>query len=225
MSHDVCIAPSVLSADFGKLAEEVAVVEAGGADWIHVDVMDGHFVPNLTYGAEIISALRRSTSLPLDVHLMVERPEFYISPRTQAKALDALRAIAMMNRRLEVIPEDVVRESIALHEGVENLGSEDNSAGDLDLEAGELVAAEPRQNVLFHPAETRRLASDRARSQAGESVITIKEHALETRDRKVALGHSQPRSRHPLATRSTANTIAASRIESFFTAENWEISK
>ena len=84
MKQDVCIAPSVLSADFGKLAEEVALVEAGGADWIHVDVMDGHFVPNLTYGADIISAIRRSTNLPLDVHLMVERPEFYIAPYADA---------------------------------------------------------------------------------------------------------------------------------------------
>ncbi len=75
----VRIAPSVLSADLGRLAEQVARAEAGGADWIHVDVMDGHYVPNLTFGAPLIRALRKLTALPLDVHLMVEHPERYIS--------------------------------------------------------------------------------------------------------------------------------------------------
>lgn len=74
----VRIAPSVLSADLGRLAEQLAVVEAGGAEWIHVDVMDGHFVPNLTFGAPLIRAVARITSLPIDVHLMVQRPEQYI---------------------------------------------------------------------------------------------------------------------------------------------------
>ena len=70
----VRIAPSILSADFGRLGEEVAAVAAAGADWIHVDVMDGQFVPNLTIGPPVVAALRKATQLPLDVHLMVERP-------------------------------------------------------------------------------------------------------------------------------------------------------
>ena len=69
------LAPSILSADFGRLAEEVRAVEAAGADWIHVDVMDGRFVPNLTIGPPVVSALRRVTKLPLDVHLMIVEPE------------------------------------------------------------------------------------------------------------------------------------------------------
>ena len=75
----VRIAPSVLNADLGRLREHVAAAAQGGAEWIHVDVMDGHFVPNLSFGAPIIRALRRVTDLPLDVHLMVERPERYIA--------------------------------------------------------------------------------------------------------------------------------------------------
>ena len=69
------IAPSILSADFGRLADEVAQVTSAGADWIHVDVMDGHFVPPITLGPLVLAAVRKATSLPLDVHLMIEHPE------------------------------------------------------------------------------------------------------------------------------------------------------
>ncbi|NIM49436.1 MAG: ribulose-phosphate 3-epimerase [Gemmatimonadales bacterium] len=86
MKPEIRICPSVLSADLAKLAEQVTAVEAGGADWIHVDVMDGHFVPNLTVGADLVAALRRITDLPLDVHLMVQRPEWYIAPFAEAGA-------------------------------------------------------------------------------------------------------------------------------------------
>ena len=72
------IAPSILSADFSKLAEEIRAVESAGADWIHVDVMDGHFVPNITIGPLVVEAVKRSTSLPIDVHLMIENADNYI---------------------------------------------------------------------------------------------------------------------------------------------------
>ena len=74
----VRIAPSVLSADLGRLKEAMAAIEQGGAEWIHIDVMDGRFVPNLTFGAPLIRALKKISNLPLDVHLMVEEPENYI---------------------------------------------------------------------------------------------------------------------------------------------------
>ena len=72
------IAPSILSADFARLGEEVRAVEEAGADWIHVDVMDGRFVPNITIGPLVVEAVRRATDLPLDVHLMIEQPERYV---------------------------------------------------------------------------------------------------------------------------------------------------
>src|SRR5947209_815858 len=80
------IAPSLLSADFAKLGADIAMCEAGGADWLHVDVMDGQFVPNLTFGAKVIEAARRCTDLPLDVHLMVIEPEKYFDDFAAAGA-------------------------------------------------------------------------------------------------------------------------------------------
>ena len=82
----VRIAPSILSADFARLGDEIAMCVEGGADWIHVDVMDGCFVPNLTFGAKVIETVRRLTTLPLDVHLMVVQPEKYLEPFVQAGA-------------------------------------------------------------------------------------------------------------------------------------------
>lgn len=86
MSLPVRIAPSILAADFGRLAEEVRAVEAAGADWIHVDVMDGHFVPNLTLGPVVLEAVRAATELPLDVHLMIEAPERSLESYVRAGA-------------------------------------------------------------------------------------------------------------------------------------------
>ncbi len=108
MQRPIIIAPSILAADFGRLAEETARAEAAGADWIHVDVMDGHFVPNLTVGPDVVRGVRRATKLPLDVHLMVERPDKFVpafieagadrvsiqieSPCNVAATLEAIRA-------------------------------------------------------------------------------------------------------------------------------------
>ena len=80
------IAPSILSADFSQLGEEIKAVEAAGADWIHVDVMDGHFVPNITIGPMVVKAVRKVTNLPIDVHLMIENPDRFIQDFAKAGA-------------------------------------------------------------------------------------------------------------------------------------------
>jgi ribulose-phosphate 3-epimerase len=86
MDRRILIAPSILSADFTRLGEQVAEAEAAGADYIHVDVMDGHFVPNITMGPMVVKAVRRVTRLPLDVHLMIEAPERHLPAFSQAGA-------------------------------------------------------------------------------------------------------------------------------------------
>ena len=93
----VRIAPSILSADFARLAEAVAHIEAGGADLVHVDVMDGHFVPNITIGPPVVAALKRVTKLPLDVHLMISDPDRYLEAFVQAGA-------SMLTVHAEVLP-------------------------------------------------------------------------------------------------------------------------
>ncbi|MGH6821680.1 MAG: ribulose-phosphate 3-epimerase [Methylocella sp.] len=86
MARPLLISPSILSADFSRLGDEVRAIDAGGADWIHIDVMDGHFVPNISYGATVMQSVRSATKKPFDVHLMIERPELYLESFARAGA-------------------------------------------------------------------------------------------------------------------------------------------
>jgi ribulose-phosphate 3-epimerase len=112
------IAPSILSADFSRLGEEIAAVEAAGADWIHIDVMDGHFVPNITIGPGLIASLRKTTRLPFDVHLMIENPERYIDDFAKAGA-DGItvhcEATAHLHRTISMIRERGLRAGVSLN--------------------------------------------------------------------------------------------------------------
>lgn len=129
------IAPSILSADFARLADEVARVEAGGADLLHVDVMDGHFVPNLTVGPPIVAALRKVTKLPLDVHLMITNADAYIREFADAGA-DYLtvhvEACPHLHRTVQAIKELGVKAGVTLNPATP-LGSVEAILPDADL--------------------------------------------------------------------------------------------
>lgn len=131
----VRIAPSVLGADLSRLRDQVRAAEDGGADWIHVDVMDGHFVPNLTFGAPVIRALRKVTELPLDVHLMVERPEHYIEEFAELGVATFTfhpEATIHVQRQLASVREHGMMAGLALNPATP-LGRIEEVTDDLDL--------------------------------------------------------------------------------------------
>lgn len=129
------ISPSILSADFSRLGEEVKRVEDAGADWIHIDVMDGHFVPNITVGPFILEAVRRVTSLPLDVHLMIERPEQYVNEFSDAGAdiiTIHVEACTHLHRTIQTIKEKGKKAGVSLNPATALLSVED-VLNDIDL--------------------------------------------------------------------------------------------
>lgn len=112
------IAPSILSADFSKLGEEIRAVETAGADWIHVDVMDGHFVPNITIGPLVVEAVKRSTPLPIDVHLMIENADNYIPAFAVAGASNIsvqVEACIHLHRTVQLIKTSGANAGVALN--------------------------------------------------------------------------------------------------------------
>ncbi len=112
------IAPSILSADFTRLGDEIKAVEAAGADWIHIDVMDGHFVPNITIGPLVVKAARRVTDLPLDVHLMIEKPERYIQAFADAGSdliSVQVETCTHLNRTIQMIKETGAKAGVVLN--------------------------------------------------------------------------------------------------------------
>lgn len=125
--NDLKIAPSILSADFGKLADEIQAVDRAGADWIHVDVMDGHFVPNITIGPLVVRAARAATELPLDVHLMIDKPERYIEDFAEAGAdliVVHAEACTHLHRTLQEIRDLGKRAGVAFNPATPLVGLE-----------------------------------------------------------------------------------------------------
>ena len=114
------IAPSILSADFSKLGEDIAAVDRAGADWIHVDIMDGNFVPNLSFGPPVVAAVRGATKLPFDVHLMIQQPDRYIADYARAGAdriTVHLEACTHLHRVIYQIKEQGLPAGVAINPG------------------------------------------------------------------------------------------------------------
>jgi ribulose-phosphate 3-epimerase len=134
MSRRLLIAPSILSADFGRLAEEVKAIEAAGADYVHVDVMDGRFVPNITIGPLVVAAVKRATKLPLDVHLMIVEPEKYIGDFAKAGATTITvhqETCPHLHRTLQQIRAAGARPSVVLNPSTPLMAIEE-VLGDVD---------------------------------------------------------------------------------------------
>ena len=129
------IAPSILSADFSRLGEEIEAVEKAGADWIHIDVMDGHFVPNLTIGPGVVASLRKTTPLPFDVHLMITHPERYIDAFADGGS-DVItvhvEVAGHLHRTITLIKEKGLKAGLSLNPATPLLQAE-TILGDLDL--------------------------------------------------------------------------------------------
>jgi ribulose-phosphate 3-epimerase len=135
MRMPIRIAPSILSADFGRLADEVRAVEAAGADWIHVDVMDGRFVPNITIGPLVVEAVRKVTRLPIDAHLMIVEPERYVEAFAKAGAdLISVHAEVSphLHRTIQAIRAAGARPSVALNPSTP-LDCLEHVLGDVDM--------------------------------------------------------------------------------------------
>ena len=129
------IAPSILSADFSRLGDEIRAIEQGGADYVHIDVMDGHFVPNITIGPLVVAAVRRVTALPLDVHLMIEHPDRYVGDFAEAGAdliVVHVEATTHLHRTIQLIRSLGKKAGVSLNPATP-LATLDMILPDLDL--------------------------------------------------------------------------------------------
>jgi ribulose-phosphate 3-epimerase len=170
----VRIAPSLLSADFARLADALAVAEAGGADLVHVDVMDGHFVPNLTIGPPVVRALRKATRLPLDVHLMIERPE-----ATLAEYLDAgaswisvhVEATHHLQRCLDIVRKGGARAGAAVNPATPTVAL---SAAFSDLDYAVVMSVNPGWGGQpFIPTSVEKVRRLRSETRAAGGRLSI----------------------------------------------------
>ena len=170
------IAPSILSADFACLGQEIKAVETAGADWIHVDVMDGHFVPNITMGPLVVEAVRRSTELPVDVHLMIANPDLFIRDFAAAGAdyiAVQVEVCPHLHRTIHLIKENGAKAGAVLNPATP-LSSLDHILEDLDLVL--IMSVNPGfggQKFISGSLEKIRLLKDRIRDCNPTALIEV----------------------------------------------------
>lgn len=165
------VAPSILASDFTVLVEQVRLAEKGGADWFHLDIMDGHFVPNITFGPLIVAAVNRITELPLDTHLMIENPDLYIENFVRAGANSITvhyEAVVHLNRTVNMIKELGVKAGVAI-----NPSTPTNALAEIIADADQILVMSVNPGFggqKFIGSTYRRLSEVRRMIPAGKQV-------------------------------------------------------
>lgn len=163
----IIVSPSILSADFANLERDIKLVEQAGADWIHVDVMDGHFVPNITIGIPVVKSLRKATSMPLDVHLMIENPEKYIADFIKAGA-------NIITFHYEAVQKNKIKELINI---IKSLGAKAGLSIKPKTSAGEIIEFLPNLDLLLVMTVEPGFGGQKFIQDCAEKIPIIKQNA------------------------------------------------
>lgn len=166
---NIIVSPSILSADFANLERDIKLVERNGADWIHVDVMDGHFVPNITIGIPVVKSIKKVTTLPLDVHLMIENPEKYIEDFTNAGA-------DILTFHYEAVKKENIKSLITK---IKNLGAKAGLSIKPKTQPKEILEFLPDLDLVLVMTVEPGFGGQKFMADCAEKIKVIKQHATE----------------------------------------------
>lgn len=165
----IIVSPSILSADFANLERDIKLVERNGADWIHVDVMDGHFVPNITIGIPVVKSIKKVTTLPLDVHLMIENPEKYIEDFTNAGA-------DILTFHYEAVKKENIKPLIT---NIKNLGVKAGLSIKPKTQPEEILEFLPDLDLVLVMTVEPGFGGQKFMADCAEKIKVIKQHATQ----------------------------------------------